>query len=184
MKKRKLILFFSLLFIFLTCSLLLVSMSRSSIVFKLEGTTLAEEADLILIGLVKEGVSEEIKEEGGIFTFTTLAVQEVIKGPVISEIVIKEMGGTVGRRASMVLGAPRFFKGEKVLVFLRNTGGGFFSVLGLSQGKFSIVKEPASGREMLVQDLSGLHFIGEEPQQQDKIYLEDYLQFLQSLSPK
>ena len=59
---------------------------------------------------------------------------------------------TIGMR---VQGVARFQKGEEVLLFLEKAGSGF-KVLGLSQGKLTIIKDENSGKKMAFRENQGL----------------------------
>src|SRR5689334_11246645 len=54
-----------------------------------------------------------------IFTYTTIRVQEVLKGQINERrIVIKEQGGQVGSLGSVIWGTPQFVPNENVLLYL------------------------------------------------------------------
>src|SRR5688572_21760652 len=77
------------------------------------------EARAIVIGEVLAVSSSYDEQRDAIFTYTTLRVDEVLKGRVRSrEIVIKEPGGEVGGRGSVIFGVPEFTVGEHVLLYL------------------------------------------------------------------
>src|SRR5215471_3898077 len=49
-----------------------------------------------------------------VYTYITLRVQEVLKGQVTErKIVLKEQGGDLGYRGTMVYGSPKYQQGEK-----------------------------------------------------------------------
>ena len=56
---------------------------------------------------------------------------------------------------------PSFHTGERALVFVCDPerGGGCHLTVGLAQGKLSIVRDPATGREVLRRDLGGLRLV-------------------------
>ena len=115
-------------------------------------------------------------------------MEEAFKGNPGSEVVLKEPGGSVGGRTAIRLGTPSFKKGERVLLFLRDIGDGYYRVFGLSQGKFSIVRDKEAGRDVLQRNLSGLDIvdprypqeIGMGPDQQ-KVFLDDYIALIKKL---
>lgn len=85
-----------------------------------------------------------------IFTYVTLKVQEVLKGQITERrIVIKEPGGEVGNRGSIVFGTPRFARGDKVLLYLDTWKDGSLRVHQMFLGRFSIVQD-AGGAELIV----------------------------------
>jgi hypothetical protein len=94
-------------------------------------------------------------------TLATVSVGETIKGTEQNEIMVALPGGIDANRdvpiAMNYAGAPRMTPGEDVLLFLRAGGpvSGTYSIAGLSQGKFSIVKDE-DGRQLVTRDLTKL----------------------------
>jgi hypothetical protein len=85
-----------------------------------------------------------------IFTYTTIRIQEVLKGQIGERrIVIKERGGQVGSRGSVIWGTPQFAPGENVLLYLTTRADGSLRVHEMFLGKFSIVEDPATGKQMV-----------------------------------
>ncbi len=81
-----------------------------------------------------------------VFTYTTLRVNEVLKGAVATRrIVIKELGGDVGGKGVMIFGAPEFTPGEKVVLFLDTWPDGSLRTHQMFLGKFSIVEDAITG---------------------------------------
>lgn len=155
-----------------------IALAGAALVFKKDVDTMDEAADLIVMGVVKGSYSQKmnIKEGKMVFTFTTLLVEKVIKGNPVSEVTIREAGGEFDNKVTFVPGVPKFSEGERVIVYLRSLGNGNYNVYGMSQGKFSIVKEESTGREELKRDLSGLDFVDEKGETKpQKLYLDDYL---------
>jgi hypothetical protein len=75
--------------------------------------------------------------EGTMFTLVTVAVEQVVAGAVdTSEITLKEAGGTVGDHDEVVVGAPRFAVGERVLLFLTTWQDGSLRTNHLALGAF------------------------------------------------
>jgi hypothetical protein len=86
-----------------------------------------------------------------IYTYVKLRVREVLKGQITSRrIVLKELGGTVGDRTSIVFGNPRFREGEEVLVYLDTWKDGSLRTYQMFLGKFDIVTDSATGQRMAV----------------------------------
>src|SRR5713226_6244314 len=91
------------------------------------------------------------EQQNRIFTYTTLRVQEVIKGQISErKIVIKEEGGQVGMRGSRIFGTPEFTPNENVLLYLDTWADGSLRVHQLFLGKFSIVEDPNTGKLTVV----------------------------------
>jgi hypothetical protein len=90
-----------------------------------------------------------------IFTYITLRVHEVLKGQIVSrKIVLKQEGGQVGSRGSVVFGTPQFKRGEEVFVYLDTWSDGSLRVHQMLLGKFTVVDDPSVGERIVVRDLS------------------------------
>jgi hypothetical protein len=88
-----------------------------------------------------------------IYTYVTLKVQEVLKGQITErKIVIKELGGQVGDRISVIYGNPHFTRGERVLLYLDTWKDGSLRTYQMFLGKFSIVRDAKTGHEFAVRD--------------------------------
>ncbi len=97
-----------------------------------------------------------------IYTYTELDVHEDFKGGKRGKRVrVRQPGGSVGNVACYVPGTATFRKGEKVLAFLRplKTDKTRFRVVGMAQGKYSVLKDGTAVRE-----LNGLHVVGADPE--------------------
>lgn len=104
---------------------------------------------------IESGLDEQ---QGRIFTYVKLKVQEVLKGEITErKIVIKELGGRVGDRISVVYGNPEFALGEQVLLYLDTWKDGSLRTYQMFLGKFSIVKDEASGHEFAVRPAGDEH---------------------------
>lgn len=126
---------------------------------------LDKKADYVVLGTVVD--QESTTEGASIITATTIDVDEVLKGKGYpAHVVVKEKGGIVGDIIMVVPGSPQFEEGEKVAVFVdqekRSWSQVEGQVVGMSQGKFSIVGE--EGQEVLMNNLHGAHLLTEEKQ--------------------
>src|SRR5262249_28062960 len=87
-------------------------------------------------------------------TYTTLRVQEVLKGQITDKkIVLKEEGGDLGYRGTVVYGTPRYTVGEKVLVYLNTWSDGSLRTHQMFLGKFNIVRDPETGKKTVVRSI-------------------------------
>jgi hypothetical protein len=81
-------------------------------------------------------------------TYTTFAVQDVLKGSAEAVHTIKQVGGRLGDENYRIEGVPAFAVGQDYIVFLYGVSGdGFSSPVGLSQGQFLIRASPG-GQEI------------------------------------
>ncbi len=122
--------------------------------------TLARHAGTIVVGKVKSIESEWNEDRSVIFTHINIAAEEFYKGDSMEkEITVKLLGGTMSDTTLRVAGAPGFTQGEDVFLFLRTLDDNYFAVDGLSQGKFSVEVDSATGKKMLRNDLSEIFFL-------------------------
>ena len=109
--------------------------------------TLIIEARAIVRGKVLSVTSQLDAEQDRVFTYVTLRVNEILKGQILGrKITIKEPGGEVGNRGSLVFGTPQFSRGEKVLLYLDTWADGSLRVHQMFLGRFSIVPEAGTGK--------------------------------------
>lgn len=101
---------------------------------------LTREADVIVIGDVKEVASRWNMWRTAIYTYSTLLVEKYIKGTGPETLTIITEGGNVGDLWMWVEDVPDFTKNETVLVFLKQAGDEF-SVVGWIQGKYIVEDE-------------------------------------------
>ena len=91
-----------------------------------------------------------------IFTYITLRVNEVLKGRIVErKIVLKQEGGQLGTRGSIVFGTPQFNLGEEVLLYLDTWRDGSLRVHQMLLGKFTVVTDPTLGRKVVIRDITG-----------------------------
>jgi hypothetical protein len=89
-------------------------------------------------------------EHGEIWTFSRFQTIEAFKGPAAAEFIVRTIGGEVGGIESIVAGAPRFFPGEEVILFLDPAAGGY-AVTAWEEGTFRVTRD-ASGRRFVAQN--------------------------------
>jgi hypothetical protein len=103
---------------------------------------ITDEADLIVVGRVTdvEARWNDPALKTMIYTYTTLSVEEEIKGSSPEkEITIKVPGGVVDGIAGIMHGLAHFHTGERVVVFLlRDLHSSLFFVVEGAAGKYSI----------------------------------------------
>ncbi len=117
-------------------------------------------ARVIVKGRILSIESRFDEQQGRIFTYIKLKVQEVLKGQISErKIVIKELGGQVGDRLSVVYGNPEFALGEQVLMYLDTWKDGSLRTYQMFLGKFSIVKDEKTGREFAVRGTGDEHVV-------------------------
>jgi len=132
---------------------------------KISVEDLTKEADVIVIGDIKEVESRWSQGRTPINTYVTLSVENYIKGGEGQEtLTLITQGGSKWGFTVWVEDAPDFMKNEKVLVFLKKAGREF-SVAGWAQGKYIVENED-------VRDISG-----------EKVSLKDFLRLVEDAIP-
>jgi len=71
------------------------------------------------------------------FTDVTIRVDGVLKGSAVKQVTVQVLGGEIGTAVERCPDSPRFTKGEKVLVFLREYHGALWTT-GWLQGKYTL----------------------------------------------
>jgi hypothetical protein len=113
-------------------------------------------ARAIVRGTVTSVESQFDNTEQRVFTYTTLKVEEVLKGQISgSDLVLKEEGGETETIGERVYGTPQFEPGERVVVYLDSWADGSPRVYQLFLGKVRIENDPGTGRDRAVRDLAG-----------------------------
>jgi len=125
----------------------LPSQSVSGLVEKLTLDDLAARANLILLGEAIDVVYQK-EANDSIYTLVTFSVEQIFKGEIADEVVIRVPGGKLDGQIQVVEDSPSFQLGERAVVFLEN-GGGISRVFGGSQGKFTIDKDNMVGNILL-----------------------------------
>jgi len=93
--------------------------------------------------------------DGEIYTYITLRVLEPVKGPKgETSVTIRQIGGRADNLESIVSGMPSFRKDEEVVLFLTERDkAGYPWVMGLQQGKYTVVTDE-KGRKSVRNELS------------------------------
>jgi Matrixin len=106
---------------------------------------LADASSIVLTGRISS-VSVQ-QDAGGIYTYATVAVTEVLKGEVRdTEVVVKQLGGTLADIGLYIADQASFAPSEDVLLFLNaRPRDGTLYVVGLSRGKWQILPDLQTG---------------------------------------
>src|SRR6266850_5553922 len=128
-------------------------------VLKFSLQELTKKSDSIVMARVDDAVSSWDAAHKEIYTFYTLSVLQPVKGNKgTTTITLRQLGGTVDNVASIVPGMPSFKKGEEVVLFLtQKDAAGYPWVMGLQQGKYSVVEQ--AGVKLVRNDLAGTEFL-------------------------
>ena len=95
-----------------------------------------------------------------ILTYTTIAVENVIKGQPPSSVVVEQLGGTIGHFRVHVAGTVHFSSGVSYLLFLEPAGEDAepYLVVGMAQGAYRIYQDPVTHEERVVQPLGDIYY--------------------------
>src|SRR5262249_44169664 len=136
---------FALSALSLAIVLAIASSSHATVIVPATLTDLVRESRSVARGRIAAVEAKWNDDERTIETEVTLDVETYLKGPLGPTVQFRVPGGTVGRLRRIVVGAPEFELGERVVIFLGAQGPTVPYVIGLSQGVFRIVATGASG---------------------------------------
>ena len=155
---------FMILFLILNiCEILMSSPLSAAIIKYLSMDELIHQADLIVLGTCEQVTSSWDREKKNIYTFVTVIPQRCLKSSECPPVIrIRQLGGVVDNLAMTIVGSPVFSPKEKVVVFLIRSGDSYYQVLGLAQGKFSVLKRQNGEGQYVKRDLKDLTFINKE----------------------
>jgi hypothetical protein len=131
---------------------------------RLSNEEMTDTADVIVIGRVTD-VRSVWETPRVLVTVVTVAVSERLKGEVGESISVAVPGGSDANRkfpiAMTYAGAPRMGEGEDVFLFLSRDPDmtSSLTVMGFSQGKFSIVDDGKGGKAV-ARDLTQVTLVG------------------------
>ena len=122
----------------------------ASLVLALDTQAMLKRADHVAVVDVGSITAAWDEAHEHILTTVDLTVVESWKGPMAPAMHIKvvQPGGTVGDLSMVVFGMSRFTSGERALVFLSGSPTSA-TVVGMSQGKRAVRRDPATGRWMV-----------------------------------
>ncbi|HEY3354132.1 MAG TPA: hypothetical protein VGQ83_12840 [Polyangia bacterium] len=142
--------------------------ASASVIVQLDVPTLAARADGIVRGRVVDQRARWDAQHTRIFTDVRVAVDQVYKGPGApgDVIVVTRLGGSVDGVGMKVAGEAAFVLGEEALVFLRRQAAGgrlYHTVLGMAQGKLTVVRGPRGAQVVQSAALAGLRLVAPGP---------------------
>src|SRR5215216_6126057 len=97
-------------------------------------------ARAIVEGRVVSTESSYDDEKGMVFTYTTILIDEALKGPFAAgqQIVIKEMGGQDGNIGTRIFGSPSYKRDERVFLYITTWPDGALRTYQMFLGKFNV----------------------------------------------
>jgi hypothetical protein len=119
---------------------------------------LVQKSGRIIVGKCISSESRWNDRNTLILTTARFAVSEPLKGSSDGFVNVVTVGGTLDGITQEVSGMPVFEPEEEVLLFLEPSKNGQWQPLGMSQGKFRILRNRQTGEQEVVHSLSGLEF--------------------------
>ena len=104
---------------------------------------LAQAATVIVRGSVVSQVSRWNAQHTRIFTFTTVAVAESLKGHAASTLTIQQPGGAIGDLHALVPGTVIFHPATQYVLFLEPGPRGRYLPVGMAQGAYRVYSDKA-----------------------------------------
>ena len=117
---------------------LLVGTVRATVLVPADLAELAHDAQVIARGEVVAIDARWSDGRRAIETIVTLEAESYLKGEMGRMVQFRVPGGTMGRYRNIVMGAPQFSVGQRVVVFLGANGPRVPFILGLSQGVYRL----------------------------------------------
>ena len=111
--------------------------TQATTVERLTLEDLAARSQTIIQGTVRGTRSYWSSNGKLILTSTIIEVSESLKGQASGTVEVTTVGGRIGDTILHVGGMPAFAAGESTIVFAERANG-FLTVLGMSQGKFTV----------------------------------------------
>ena len=115
---------------------------------------MTEQSSAIVLGRCVAVRSEWNADRSNIVTHNVFEVSQYYKGSLGPRITITELGGQVGEWVALYSGVPHFRVGEEAVLFVWTGPQGQHQVIGLTQGKFRVGRDGATGEAVLQQTLS------------------------------
>lgn len=115
---------------------------------------LVTRADTVFKGTVTAKTSQWTGENSTrrIVTRVSFHVEETYKGESLPDQTLQFLGGTVGDDTMEVPDMPQFEVGQKAVLFVVGNGKQYCPLVGITQGRYHVVKETATGRERIFTD--------------------------------
>jgi hypothetical protein len=124
-------------------AVLVVTSASATVLLPADLGQLSREARSIIRGRVTAVEARWADDRRRIETLVTIAPDVYLKGAPGETVVFSVPGGRLGRYRSIVVGAPQFSIGQRVIVFLGGRGPAIPYVLGWAQGVFRLADSPS-----------------------------------------
>lgn len=122
---------------------LLAGSVRATVLVPADLAELSHDAQVIARGQVVAIDARWSDGRRAIETIVTLEAETYLKGDMGRMVQFRVPGGTMGRYRNIVMGAPQFSVGQRVVVFLGASGPRVPFILGLGQGVYRLGVAPS-----------------------------------------
>jgi hypothetical protein len=137
---------------------------RATTVNPPEFADLVNQSDYIVRAVVKsvDAKREQTAQGNIIYTYVELDVSEAIAGKPPSPLVLRILGGRVGKKEMILEGAPQFKVGDEDILFVQGNGRQIYPLVAIMHGRYPIQREKDTGREFVARsNQAPLHSIAE-----------------------
>jgi len=143
--------------------LLMAAPAHATTLVKYELDQMVAGSESVIKGKVVEVRYEREGQNGRIYTFTTVLVNENYKGKSLRQITIRQLGGTIGETTMYIPGTSKFETGDEVVLFLvtdkrKKSNAGVYFIKGMTQGSYKITVDPKTNVKMVSRNFSGTTF--------------------------
>jgi hypothetical protein len=121
---------------------------RATVLAPAEFREIVADASRIVRGRVTD-VRGVVARGDGIDTIATVTVESVVKGQASGFVSVRVPGGELGRTRWVVVGAPTFAQGDRVVLFLKRGSDNAWRPVGFSMGVFRVQVQPLTGRALV-----------------------------------
>jgi hypothetical protein len=115
--------------------------ARATVLIPADVGELARDARTIARGVVVAVDGRWTDDRRTIETIVTLETESYLKGALGQTVQFRVPGGSLGRYRNIIVGAPQFERGQRVIVFLGVRGPGIPYILGLGQGVYRVAMD-------------------------------------------
>lgn len=123
--------------------LIMAGRTEATVLVSADLSELARDARAIARGRVVAVESRWTDGRRTIETLVTLETESYLKGDLGETVQFRVPGGVLGRFRNVVVGAPQFKEGQRIIVFLGARGPSVPFILGLNQGLYRLATTAA-----------------------------------------
>lgn len=140
----------------LALGLFVAAVASATTLVRLSLDQLTQASTDVLQGHVVSQVSQWNAAHTEILTFTTVSVDQNMKGNTPSTIVVQQLGGAVGNLHVSVPGTVHFFPAAKYELFLQHSSSrtSNYLLVGMMQGAYRIYRDPSTRQERVISPTS------------------------------